>query len=107
MVVQPAVGEASLFYFDAVSKLTFERSGTKMSPPTSGSLPSICYDSQSGNVVITGNIPLGRIEVYNVQGLPVRSVNTPSATAEIALSGLPAGIYIVKTVETVTKILKK
>jgi hypothetical protein len=107
MVVQPAVDGASLFAFDTVSKLTFERSETRLAPPTVGSPLSIRYDSPSGNVVIRSDKPLGRIEVYSVQGVLVRSVHTSSETVEIALSGLPAGMYIVKTVETVAKILRK
>jgi hypothetical protein len=105
IVVQPKSGAAAEFAFDAVRKLTFESSGNRLSP---ASLPllSIRYNPQSGSVVLSGNKPLGRIEVYNLQGLPVRSAETESPQAEIPLSDVPAGVYIVRTAGQVTKIVK-
>lgn len=69
-----------------------------------GKKPSIVLQ---GNDVIISNLPIGSIAtIYNVSGVAVLQTEIGSQEARLSLSGLPAGIYILKAGSQTLKIQK-
>jgi hypothetical protein len=106
IVVQPVADSASPFAYNAVQKLTFESFGTSIKDLAKPASDRIYYNPSSESIHLTSDALIGNLAVYNLQGVMLKRINVQSTQAEISLSGLPAGIYIVKTATSVKKIVK-
>ncbi|MDR0506737.1 MAG: T9SS type A sorting domain-containing protein [Dysgonamonadaceae bacterium] len=107
VVIEPATGNLSSFLFDAIRKLSFEAPVITAIP----SLPEqsksrIFYSPQTQNVVLESETLIGSVAIYNMQGVMLKNIVLQSTRAEIPVDKLPAGIYIVRTVEYVKKFIK-
>jgi hypothetical protein len=108
MVIKPASGAAVNFSYSSVSKWIFAPSAfTDIAPvvaDTEGA--NIYYRSTTESVVLQSASVIGEVSVFNLQGVLFKRVVVQTVQAEIALSGIPAGVYIVKTGTSVKKIIK-
>jgi hypothetical protein len=104
LVVQLVTGSESPFAYNAVQKLTFEDYSTGIKPVEKNA--EIYYNPSSESVHLTSDALIGNVAVYNLQGVMLKRTNVQSIQADISLSGIPAGIYIVKTAIGVKKIVK-
>jgi hypothetical protein len=108
IVVTPLDAAAQTFTFAAVQKLTFENSPTAINTPSATSQTSLIYfNSQSKEIVIESEKAIGNVAIYDLTG---RVVNIPffkkmEYLTTINVSHLPAGVYIVKTADSVKKLI--
>jgi hypothetical protein len=108
VVVTPLAAAAQTFAFAAVQKLTFEDSPTAIVSPSQQSQTSLIYfNSQSKEIVIESEKAIGNVAIYDLMG---RVVNIPffkkmEYLTTINVSYLPAGVYIVKTADSVKKLI--
>ena len=103
-----ATTSTSITYeFDKVIKFTLDENSTTAIKQV-GTLAAPSVDRQAGRVVFTGCSPKSAIRIYNMSG---RLVNTQwtdeSGRAEVSISGLKAGVYVVKSDNVTLKIAKR
>jgi hypothetical protein len=107
MVIEPANSGAVNFPYSSVSKWIFAAFATDIAPVlanTEGA--NIYYRTTTESVVLQSASVIGEVRIFNLQGILIRRVVVQTEQAEIALSGIPAGVYIVKTSTSVKKIIK-
>jgi hypothetical protein len=93
----------------AVSKFTFDDEDvnhTGIANVDSATDGMIYYNRTSGSIIVSSTTPIGEVRVYNLQGALVKRDTVQSSQAEIPVSSLPDGIYIVKTGSGVKKVVK-
>jgi hypothetical protein len=99
-------GNSSLnrtYQFDDIENMKFERRGVSV-----GSI-----DTENFQVYLNGNMlnisaaqSVGKVNVYSITGAWVAGVDSQTNTAQINISALPAGAYIVQAGANVVKIIK-
>jgi hypothetical protein len=107
IIMQQIDNDALSFTYADVSKFTFEDQGyTVIAPLAETTGDKIYYNSESESVILSSNIPIGDVRIYNLQGVLLKHTVEQHLTGDISISSLPAGLYIVKTGASVKKIFK-
>jgi hypothetical protein len=105
IVVNPTAGSAQSFAFGTVRKLTFENRSTAIAAPAEKT-QRIFYNPASQSVVVDDLQKSGTLSIYSLTGSIVKTAVVQQGKTEISISGLPTGVYLVKSGETVKKIIK-
>lgn len=72
------------------------------------SLPEICvYPNPANDKIIITNFENGTIEIINLQGQTIKTINTSNTITTIDISKLSGGVYIIKVKTDIEIIFKK
>ena len=84
------------FNFDNVQSFAFELRNVSSVGETK-TVSFRAYTDGAGILHIEAEHPLGQVNVYNLSGVAVASAKTDGTQAQINLSALPRGVYIVQS----------
>ena len=87
---------SSLFY-DNVSVITFEAKETSAIPEIVSDLK--VYRNGEGAVVINSTEEINAVYLYNMQGALLQQLAPATTSANLPLSALPAGLYLVRVTD--------
>jgi hypothetical protein len=94
-----------MYLFDNINSMFFEQRNVGVNENCATEDFKVYLDG-SGILSITATQPVGKVSVYSVTGAYVAGMETDAITAQINLSSLPQGVYIVQAGSNIVKIIK-
>jgi hypothetical protein len=92
--VQPVTGAATVLPYSAVSKLSFEPWDVSIETPAADDGVKVYINSET--LFVESATEIAAVNLYNSQGVLVQNIAPLSLSANLSLSGIAPGVYIVQ-----------